>query len=200
MPHRLLNLLTALSLLLCVAVCVLWVRSYLVLDQVGRWSLRHTNNRWIDQSFRGVVSSDGGLVVLAADDRQTMEGLRLRDETAPAPQESVGWVDHAAGWALDFRAHSKPVLGFERRNTFTGTGDVTLQQTDWRWLRVPYWFMGMVAITMPAARATASVQQRWARRRGRAGACPTCGYDLRASPDRCPECGTPAAEGSPRVA
>jgi hypothetical protein len=28
MKHRLLNLLTALSLLLCVAVCVLWVRSY----------------------------------------------------------------------------------------------------------------------------------------------------------------------------
>ena len=92
MTRRLLNLLTAVSLLLCVAVCVLWVRSYLVLDQVGRWSLRHTNNRWIDQSFRGVVSSDGGLVVLAADDRQTMEGLRLRDETAPAPQESVKMI------------------------------------------------------------------------------------------------------------
>src|SRR3982750_1591825 len=32
--RRLLNLLTALSLLLCVAVCVLWVRSYLVSEYV----------------------------------------------------------------------------------------------------------------------------------------------------------------------
>jgi hypothetical protein len=39
---------------------------------------------------------------------------------------------------------------------------------------------------------TASILRK--RRAVKQGMCPKCGYDLRASPERCPECGTPVAK------
>jgi hypothetical protein len=53
------------------------------------------------------------------------------------------------------------------------------------------WVPGLIAASWIARRAA----RRWVRSRRSFGLCPTCGYDLRASHDRCPECGqlTPAA-------
>jgi hypothetical protein len=59
--------------------------------------------------------------------------------------------------------------------------------TTWRCLVFPHWFAALVTAILPAI-----VLVRWRRDRRRVaeGRCETCGYDLRATPDRCPECGT----------
>jgi hypothetical protein len=57
MTRRLLNLLTVLSLLLCVAACVLWVRSHWRYDHV-----RYVGSKWVYG-----VQSDRGLLIFNRD-------------------------------------------------------------------------------------------------------------------------------------
>jgi hypothetical protein len=53
---------------------------------------------------------------------------------------------------------------------------------------VPHWFVALVLAVLPAVVAATRLAAR-RRRRQRTDVCANCGYDLRASPERCPECG-----------
>jgi len=55
-----------------------------------------------------------------------------------------------------------------------------------RAIAMPLWFVTMLFAIAPAARFFRAVSRH---RRERKGLCEVCGYDLRATPDRCPECG-----------
>ncbi len=54
-------------------------------------------------------------------------------------------------------------------------------------LEVPFWFVCSAFAPVPAVWLRGRLRLR---HRARAGRCLGCGYDLRATPDRCPECGT----------
>jgi hypothetical protein len=101
---------------------------------------------------------------------------------------------------LEYRASPRPsprqistFLGFFYWNG-SGTGI-----TFWE-LIVPLWFIAVLVATFATLWLwNYDCRRRWVLR-WRAGLCPTCGYDLRATPDRCPECGIAAATPTPAPA
>ena len=70
-----------------------------------------------------------------------------------------------------FSVYEQEIIGFTTRH---------------RLVVVPYWAPCAAFAVLPAAWGI-----RWMRGRRRfgPGLCPRCGYDLRATPEKCPECG-----------
>src|SRR5262249_16983304 len=84
-------------------------------------------------------------------------------------------------------------LGF----AYSHTRDGNLPRTDLRKIAVPLWVPTIARLYLPAAVVAGALRQGSRSRRHR---CLTCGYDLRATPQRCPECGTPATQAKPQPA
>jgi hypothetical protein len=189
--RRLLNLLTALSLLVCVAVVVLWVRSYWAGDYV-RWQAATAGGMQGERSV--AVASVGGRIHLR-DVRVHLPAFTA-DELAEFAQHAgsgtlpVGFQwGFGVGWQVP-----AGVLGFHLERTderlryrFAG-GRQEGRRRELN-LTVPHWLIVALLGAMPAWRAVTSRRRRVAAERLRLGQCRRCGYDLRATPDRCPECG-----------
>ena len=74
--------------------------------------------------------------------------------------------------------------------TWYGNTNITVWHVA---VAVPWWYLGLLAAAAPAARWIWSTPPSERQRLG--GTCPACGCDVRATPDRCPECGqAPEAE------
>ena len=177
MTRRLLNFLTVLSLLLCVAAVALWVRSHAVEDQI-MWR-RVDGARW-------VVTSPGDLVVgwelLNWSGWPTDSyGLRYeRGTPVPAVEHVVRMLVLNVGPGDHFGQWQRMGFGWYWWRPASGAGNFAR-------IVVPLWAVVAATGALPAWRAIGTLARR---RRPRPGLCATCGYDLRATPSRCPECGT----------
>jgi hypothetical protein len=180
----LLNVLTALSLLLCVAAVSLWVRSFFVTDIFSWRSAASVDGRWVETEATVSVGR-GGAMYERVGTRGNVGGAPPAGTSPPlwqtAPPTSVGGGSHLPGF------WQRRGLGFWTTGPLTEPGRV-----DQQVVTAPLWSVALLASVPAFVGAASYVRQRRRRRRAEAGLCARCGYDLRATPGQCPECGTMA--------
>jgi hypothetical protein len=184
MACRLFTVLSALSLLLCGVVLFACLCSYCAFAPIGQY----WQETWAVGEARGWLAKDGSLHVVSS--RRTVEPLS--PTTYRGEDRRRSGIDPAPGLQLE-----RTRFGFANFRHVSGWGQwagATFQRvTDTRTqLSFPLWLLALVLALPTAGRLVANARQRNRRTRG---LCAACGYDLRASPGRCPECG--AGAGSP---
>jgi hypothetical protein len=156
--------LLVLSALLCLASVAMWVRSYFRLDQLVYAA---------DVPHRLTIcvgSTNGTFYACVYTDRRQFDELGM------------------PGW--EYSSYSDP-FSLAEEDTLLGrlgfgyvrSHDPKLAMPFYSQANVPSWFLAAVSAVAPAL---------WLIRRRRrilAGHCQACGYDLRETPQRCPECG-----------
>ncbi len=170
MGRRIFNLLAALSLLFCLAAAGLWLRSLWVARDFG-WTT--PNGTW-------AIGWSRGELALYRDRLDVKRPMGFTRHNYPA---------------FDLLGPSPGFAPTARCGGFALVSATAAHQ--YQLVFMPFWACLVLFAAIPALWLI-SFKPRQRKRRLRAGLCPNCGYDLRATPDpngpqfdRCPECGTP---------
>jgi hypothetical protein len=200
---RLARLLLALSaiasLLLCIAAGGMWARSR---TRVDAWAFEWKGVRWRVVSQKQYLGYDN----------EPQRAFETAKFFADAKTYEQVRRDLRRRWNLAFHHFGEAEFGTPGYASMMQATDALMKGTmgnrEPRLATSPpvgaFLFYGeVIAITatpMVAWLVTAVVGRRLRQRRERRrGLCGRCGYDLRATPDRCPECGLPNPE-SPAAA
>jgi hypothetical protein len=182
MRRCLFNVLAGLSLLLCVATAAMWVRSYYWRADQFSFKANHVVGKQETMTGMSLWSTRAGL------DVGFIKGVGQAD-----PSAEISRFDHLL--FPPFRMRMMDERSFLHRHGFhfswggSDNGYVNSVRATWSRgfsLSVPYWFLMIGLSVHPGWR----IFRRKKRGRHDGKTCIVCGYDLRATPDRCPECGT----------
>ena len=177
MKRRVLRILLSLSLAISLVSLIAWPVSYLCairIAYIGRSSTVHWwtaggQLNWLRQSGSGVPE------ILAAN---SIESQRWQVDSSRYRARHYDGVDRWNSFRQSLRFHT------ENRLMPLKSGRVIMQ----RHTILPFWPIAWLFAIPPAI---AYQRRRVRQRRIRDGLCVACGYDLRVSGDRCPECGAP---------
>lgn len=184
-----------LSVLLLAATAACWVIGAVREKQTAVWRLRSRPERtfFVRISRQHLILSDQQMVPVRMPAEYTMDSARFRKFTVTGPMfpRGIGTELHPEYFALNPSG-----AWFRKIDLQPGGVIVQDKRAGVAWqvkgfygaVEIPWWSLLLLFSLWPASRWVVRYQRRV--KIGR-GLCPTCGYDLRATPDRCPECGIP---------
>lgn len=178
MVRHLFTAASVLSLLLCVGTFALWVRSYWRYDDL-RFTQLSTSSSGVQSMISMSVATNQGVLTLL-NSKYVMIGQQLKQIRALLRQHVQAirsWDHYSAPSMTNTFVDADQKFGFSWHRL----------STEWEFI-CPMWFPTAIFSMLPLARIAPFVQKRM---RIKCGHCSRCGYNLRASIERCSECGTP---------
>jgi hypothetical protein len=178
--RRLFNLLSGMSLLLCVVMMALLLRSYSV-DEAVYWSNSTALKPLLLGHFYSLNFEHGRFSFFYSN----LESNSPESQATPC---KFGYSQHLHSLEVIPSGSLPPQYGWSHLGCgYLGMSDMGVSYSlKLRFLFLPAWLIASAFAVAPLLWIS-----HWRRRlRFATGLCPHCGYDFRATPDRCPECGT----------
>jgi len=193
--QRVFHVVAATTFVLLLLVLALGLRSYRTADLLSvsdhQFSQNHLKSREIS------LATGGGRFLITLDQR---------DISLPKPE----YVDHAKadypqglhiGWVtqspdefinLGWNDNRWRRVGFRGYHSSTEANNYVGRRYR---AAAPFWFLALIFAGLPLVHVRRTLRVR---RRLLNGLCAKCGYDLRATSERCPECAEPISDGPDR--
>lgn len=183
--------LVSLSILLCVAVLTLWIWSSAIPMFAGCW-LASARSQGLDASTIYFLATDGRLQLTFTRERYDQKASeKILYRYAPP---SLHWgTDEWFAGMLDSAFTDK--FGAPRFGILLVQSEILPKGSKGYGIAVSFWLLLLLSAALPAMQLGRRLRGQ---RRIRKGLCFHCGYDLRHSPDRCPECGSDGLAVLPR--
>ena len=175
------NGMAVLSLMLCMATVGLWVRSYWRQDQIAFFP--KPSSTCFLGDWRGRVELTRQYVSPAV---PSGWGASTSNFGTVGEFKQTGWVRGGSSFDPHFIAPHAFYFGHTENLGYAIISSMRITQSFDIWA-LPFWLIALAFAMTPAFLGLSTLRNS---RRSRRGLCASCGYDLRATPDRCPECGT----------